>query len=163
MASLTLSDLQAQLAIDKSVLDDEVIRQPSLFYAISEMMVTAIAERDAAKEELAVVDADVAFHWRKQLAKGAARVTDKVIESHVLTSDEHEKAFTAYLEAKTKAEKLTALKEAFQQRSYMLRDLVSLYSANYYEVSSITPTKTQEASHYAANRARMSNARAVRG
>lgn len=163
MPQPTLNDLQAQLAIDKSVLDDEVIRQPSLFYTISEMLVTATAERDGAKENLAVVDAEEAAYHRKQLAKGTTRATDKLIESLVLTSDEHTKAFNAYLDAKTKAERLNALKEAFQQRSYMLRDLVSLYSANYYEVSSITPTKAQEASHYAANRTRIANARAARG
>ncbi|HEV7234995.1 MAG TPA: hypothetical protein VGN15_02370, partial [Ktedonobacteraceae bacterium] len=78
----------------------------------------------------------------------------------VQTSDEHEKAFTQWLVAKTKADKLLALKDAFQQRSYMLRDLVTLYSANYFEDASLKPTKAQEASQYAANRARIANARA---
>lgn len=161
----SLADLQAQLAINKSELDDEVIRQPVLFYTISEQLTDAIAERDAAKEELAATDADLDGQWRKKLAatKGTARVTEKQVENHVLTSAAHEKAFDDYLKAKTRADKLLALKEAFQQRSYMLRDLVSLYSANYYEVSAIKPTQAQEASHYSANRARMSNARAVRG
>jgi hypothetical protein len=163
MPTLTISDLQEQLAIDKSVLDDEVIRQPVLFYSVSEMLTDALAEKDGAKEDLAVVDADVAFKIRKGLSKGTARVTDKVVESHVLTSPEHEKAFTAYLNAKTRADKLTALKDAFQQRSYMLRDLVSLYSANYFEDASVRPTKAQEASQYAANRDRISKARAARG
>lgn len=162
---MTLAELQQQLAIDKSVLDDEVIRQPVLFYTISEQLTDAIAERDAAKEELATVDADLDDQWRRKLAKkdSKARVTEAMVANHVITSLEHEKAFDIYLKAKTKADKLLALKEAFQQRSYMLRDLVSLYSANYYEESSIKPTKAQDASHYAANRQRMSNARAVRG
>lgn len=163
MSILSLSELQEQLAIDKSVLDDEVIRQPVLFYTISEQLTDAIAERDGAKEELASVDAGLDGQWRKKLAKVHTKVTETMVSNHVITSSEHEQAFDAYLKAKTTADKLLALKEAFQQRSYMLRDLVSLYSANYYEEASVKPSKAVEASHYASNRARISNARAARG
>lgn len=155
---MTLAELKAQLAIDKSVLDDEVIRQPVLFHDISEQLTDAIAERDAAKEDLAAMDADLDGIGRRKLAK-LPKVTEAMVANFVQTSDQHEKAFNSYLVAKTKADKLLALKEAFQQRSYMLRDLVSLYSANYFEESSIKPTKAVEASHYAANRARLANGR----
>ena len=154
-------DLHAQLEIDKSALDDEVIRQPSLFYMVSEQLVEANAERDAAKEDLATVDAELDARFRKDATSGS-RVTDKAIQSRVQTAPEHKKAFVSYLDAKAHAEKLLVLKESFQQRSYMLRDLVSLYTANYYEESSIKPSRAQEASHYAANRVRISNARAAR-
>lgn len=157
----TLSDLQQQLAIDKATLDDEVIRQPVLFYNISEQLTDAIAERDAAKEELNSIDAELDGTWRRKLSKADSKVTEKMVANCVQTSAEHEKAFDMWLTAKTKADKLLALKEAFQQRSYMLRDLVSLYSANYYEDSSIKPSRAQEASHYAVTRARISNARVV--
>lgn len=160
---LTFADLKQQLEIDKSVLDDEVIRQPVLFYTISELLTDAIAERDGAKEELSMVDADLDAQWRAKLSKNEKRVTEKLIANYVQTSPLHEKAFQTYLDAKTKADKLLALKDAFQQRSYMLRDLVALYSANYYEEASVRPSKAQEASHYAAQRQRMSNARAARG
>lgn len=163
MPLLTLADLQQQLAIDKSVLDDEVVRQPVLFYTISEMLTEALAERDGAKEDLSSVDADLDGEGRKKLAKLFDKVTEQMVKNYVQTSAAHESAFNAYLDAKTKADKLLALKEAFQQRSYMLRDLVSLYSANYYETSSMKPTQAQEASHYASNRARISNARVARG
>lgn len=161
---MNIDQLKALLAIDKSVLDDEVIRQPSLFFDVSEQLTTAIAERDAAKENLATVDAQLDAKWRAKLNKvGAGRVTDKAIQSHVQTDKDHERAFDDFLVAKTAADTLSALKEAFQSRSYALRDLVSLYTANYYEVDSIKPTRAQEASHYAANRARISNAREARG
>jgi ATP phosphoribosyltransferase regulatory subunit HisZ len=159
---VTLEDLKQQLAIDKSSLDDEVIRQPVLFYNISEQLTEAIAERDGAKEDLASTDAGLDNKWRTKL-KALPKVTEAMVSNHVLTDPEHEKAFDVYLAAKTKADKLQALKEAFQQRSYMLRDLVSLYTANYYEDSAIKPSRAQEASHYAANRARISNARVARG
>ncbi len=159
----SIAELKEQLAIDKSCLDDEVIRQPVLFYAVSEQLTQAIAERDGAKEDLAAVNASLYAKWRKKLEGVAKRVTDTMLESYVQTDPDHEKAFDAWLAAKTKADQLEALKAAFQQRSYMLRDLVTLYSANYYEDASARPSKAQEASHYAANRVRMSNARAARG
>lgn len=159
--TLSITDLQQQLAIDKSVLDDEVIRQPVLFYTVSEMLTDALAEKDGAKEDLAATDAHLDSKWRKAL-KDEAKVTDKMVASKVQTDPVHEKAFDAWLAAKLKADKLTALKEAFQSRSYMLRDLVSLYSANYYEEASVKPTKMQEASQYGANRQRMANARDAR-
>jgi hypothetical protein len=159
----TLAELQAQLAIDKSVLDDEVIRQPVLFYTIGEQVTDAIAERDAAKEELASVDADLDFKGRKKLANVHDKVTETMVKNFVQMHPDHENAFATWLTAKTKADRLLALKDAFQQRSYMLRDLVSLYSANYYEDASLKPSRAQDASHYAANRHRISDARAARG
>lgn len=158
MTLKTLSDLQQQLQIDKMVLDDEVIRQPMLFFEVSDQLTEAMAERDAAKEELAAVDAELDQKIRKKLSSGQARVTEGLITSHVITSPEHEKAFTAYLNAKTRSDKLEALKDAFKQRSFMLRDLVALHAANYYETTSMKP----DASNYQSNRQRINNARVAR-
>src|SRR5229473_1296415 len=119
-----LAELKQHLAIDKSMLDDEVIRQPVLFYTISEALTEALAKRDGAKETLAFVDAEVDNACRKKLSKGDIKITEKMVQNYVQCSHEHGKAFDNYLEAKTNADKLLALKEAFQQRSYMLRDLV---------------------------------------
>ena len=157
-----LADLRGQLQIDKTALDDEVIRQPGLFQEVSEELTEAIAERDAAKEELATVDAELDNKWRGVLA-GAVKVTEKLISNHVQISNEHRLAFRSYLDAKTKADKLQALKDSFKQRSDMLRSLVKLYSDNYFESTSYSASKAQDASHYAANRARISEARAARG
>lgn len=157
-----LSDLQQHLEIDKTALDDEVMRQPSLFYKVSEALTDALAERDGALEELSYVDAEQALKGRKELSKAGAKVTDAMVKTYVQVSVEHDKAFNAWLQAKARADKLQALKEAFNQRSYMLRDLVTLYSANYYESTSVKPTRAQEASHYANNRARISTARALK-
>lgn len=159
----TFADLKASLEIDKSCLDDEVIRQPVLFYAISEQVTDAIAERDAAKEELALVDATLDAKYRSNMGRDSSkRVTETFIQNCVCSDNNHQKSLSIWLRAKLKADRLLALKEAFQQRSYMLRDLVSLYSANYYEVESLKPSKVQDMAHFHANRARLANARLVR-
>jgi uncharacterized membrane protein YheB (UPF0754 family) len=155
----TLTELKQRLEIDKNALDDEIIRQPQLYYEISEQLANAIAVRDSLKEETNTTDADLDGMWRKQLASLKGKVTEAMISNHILTSTQHETAFQAWLTAKTHADKLQALKEAFQQRSSMLRDLVSLYTANYYQTTSMKPSQAAEASHYAANREHMAKAR----
>lgn len=157
--ALTFDQLRSRLAIDKNMLDDEVIRQPSLFYEISELLTDASAERDAAKEELAMVDAELDQYYRTTYAKKGEKATESMIKNSVQSDKRHGAAFAEYLALKNKADRLLALKESFSQRSYMLRDLVSLYTSNYFESESIKPTRTQEASHYAANRQRIANAR----
>jgi hypothetical protein len=157
-----LTELQAALAIDKSALDDEVIRQPVLFYAISEQLTEANAELDAAKEDLATVRAEIDAIWRAKLGKNGNKVTEKMVENCVQTSNEREKAFDNYLKAKIRANKLSDLKEAFLQRSYMLKHLVELYATNYFEDSAIKPSRSQDAAHYSANRVRMSEGREKR-
>lgn len=160
MKQPSLADLHKYLTIEKLALDDEVINQPTLFYMVSEQLTLAMAERDAAKENLANVDASLYSKWRLKLSKiKNSRVTDAEVNNQVQCSQEHEEAFNQFLTAKTQAEKLIALKEAFQQRSYMLRDLVALYTANYFEDSSLKPTKAQEASQYKSNRIRVALAR----
>jgi hypothetical protein len=153
-------ELKRRLAIDKLALDDAVIEQPTIFSDVSDQLAEAIAERDSAKEELTVIDAQLDTSWRRKLSGVGTRVTDRLIASHVATSPEHAKAFDIYLKTKTKADKLTGLKESFKQRSDALRSLASLYAANYFEVSSLKPL--QNDSRYVANRARISDARQQR-
>lgn len=149
------------MKIDKLALDDEVIRQPELLYHVSEAHVEALASRDYLKEELNRTDAELSNHYRKELAKNG-RATDKAVEAKVLSDADRQSAYDEYSEARLKADRLGALKDAFQQRGYMLRDLCSLYTSNYWQEASTKPTQAQDASHYAANRQRMSNARAAR-
>lgn len=158
---MKIEEIKQRLQIDKQVLDDEIMRQPGLFYTVSEQLTTALAERDAAKENLDIVNAELDAKWRKNL-QSQPKLTEKVVNNHVVMDPDHEVAFAEYLMFKSKADKLQALKDAFQQRSYMLKALVALYAANYYEDSAIKPSHAQEVSHYAANRTRIALARSTK-
>ena len=161
MKSIPISELREQLLIDKHALDDELIRQSQLFSEIGDQAVMAGAERDAAKENLEVTDSRLDTEWRKKLS--TVKTTEKIINNHVKTDPRHEKAFELWLEAKSKADELENLQKSFLQRANMLKSLCQLYTSNYWMDSSIKPSKATEASHYAANRSRISNARAARG
>jgi len=58
---------------------------------------------------------------------------------------------------------LNALREAFSQRSYMLRDLSTLFVANYFEKTSMTDNSIVRAAKADANIDRMAEARKVKG
>src|SRR5258707_11639907 len=138
-----LEELKQYLKINKFALDDELVGQASVFYKVGEMFAEATAKRDAQKEHLATIAAELEQNVRTRLGDKA---TEGKVKSLVLLEEEHIAETQAYLEAKAEADKLFALKEAFQQRGYMLRDLAQLFVANYYSRDSVRPTaKTDEA------------------
>lgn len=150
-----IEEFKGYLKIDKSALDDEIIQQPQLFFEVSEAYVEAVAVRDSKKEELAQIDAELDAKYRNSLEKA----TEGTIKAKIQTDKKHGTAFTAYINAKELADSLLALKEAFQQRGYMLRDLVSLHTANYYETSSARGTGQTEDFAYHRRRERLAAAR----
>ncbi len=60
-----------------------------------------------------------------------------------------------YLLAKQKADQLSVLKDAFQQRSFMLRDLVALHTSNYFESTSMRSTAQEDRLVYERRRAKL--------
>lgn len=152
-------DLKAKLAINKAALDDEVSKQPILFFEIAEEYTQAAAERDACKEELATVDAKLDGIVRASLAHSGDKVTEAMVKNSVQMHREHQEAFDTYMEAKTKADVLGSLKEAFVQRAHMIRDLCSLYLNSYYEQSSVQGTNSTDKAQYQATRKRLAEAR----
>ena len=152
---MNLAEFRKYLLIDKLALDTEIVRQPSLFFEVSEAFAEAVALRDAAKEELANVDADLDSKARK----GKEKITEGQVKSFINASEDHTDCVATWLDAKKEADRLGALKEAFHQRSYMLRDLVSLHNANYFEETSVRSNASQDSLVYNARRARLSAAR----
>ena len=154
---MKIAEFREYLKIDKGTLDDEIVRQPSLFFEVSEAYAEAAATRDGFKDQLATVDAELDAKIRAEL--GDAKVTESMVKGKVQTAPEHEKAFTDWLVAKERSDQYGALKEAFQQRSYMLRDLVSLYTANYFEQSAIKTDASSDAHVYSRKRVKLAAAR----
>lgn len=123
--------LEELLKIDKNGLDEAIIEQPEAFYEISQAYVFSVSLRDKAAEELKQIDAQVDLEIREEFEKLGKKVTEKIVDSEVRSSDDHCKAYQHYLDCKSDAEKLLALKESFIQRSYMLRELCGLYISGY--------------------------------
>jgi hypothetical protein len=145
-----IEELKQYLTINKHQLDDELIEQASVFYKVSELSTEAAAKRDAEKEYLATIAAEIEQNVRTRLGDKA---TEGKVKSLVILEKEHRDATSNYLTTKAEADKLQALKEAFHQRGYMLRDLVQLYISNYFSVNSVRPTEPAVETVYKIKRA----------
>ena len=152
-----IDEFRSYLKIDKHALDQELEEQPMLLFQISEAFVKAAAERDMLKEQLATVDANLDHAAREDYAD--KKYTEAMIKNEVQTNKKHDLAMLKFLKAKEQADLLFALKESFQSRGYMIRDLCSLYNANYFEEASAKGTPGTDRATYKAGRERMAQAR----
>lgn len=158
-----LEELKKLLEIDKHSLDDEIVHQPQIFFRISEAAVKASAHRDFCKEEVKRVDADLAAYHRRKIEKSGSRATDAAVASAVAADQKHQKAVDRHIKAIQRADLSNALKESFSQRSYMLRDLATLFVANYFEKTAITDNSTVRGAKAEKNMDRMAEARKAKG
>src|SRR5258707_13843885 len=105
-----IENLRNYLEIDKHSLDDELVKQPSLFFDVSDAYVEAVAECDSCKEELATVDAELDGAVRLRLEHGDKKVTEAAVKHAIQTDEKHGAAFDTFILAKVRADKLKALK-----------------------------------------------------
>lgn len=132
------------LKINPDELDEELIRQPGIFGTVAEEAVLAGAVRDKAKEALATVDAELNVELRKKLEKTEERKpSEAMIANAVLLDKRHAEAQDNYLNAKREADLWFNLKEAFNMRSYMLRDLAGLQVNEAYSSTSVRAPRSE--------------------
>jgi hypothetical protein len=148
---IDIDEFKKYLRIDKQALDDEVMQQPGLFFEVSEAYAQAVAERDALKEELNVMDGRLYVGYKGLDPKS----TDTAIKSRINADPKHQQAFTEWLEAKEHADRLAALKDSFFQRSEMLKTLGRLHASNYFEQTSVRSTQSTDAMVYQRRRERL--------
>lgn len=127
-----LKRLKDGLRIDEHSLDHALRDHPGLFFEIGTALALAISNRDEAKQDLSEVEATVDMELRKSASQIGSKVTEKEIESNRNIDKRVKAANDRFLEEKLNAANLSALKEAYEQKSYALSKLVDLYLANYY-------------------------------
>lgn len=146
-----LREFASMLRIDEHALDDALKHQPDTFYRVSRRLALVISQRDQAKSELAEVEADVERALRRDADTAGDKITVAEINAAVRV-DKAVKAAQARLHALNLAVgKWAALKEAFVQRSYAIKDLVGLSLANYYTDTSINSTERNQKEVQARN------------
>src|ERR1700722_17477170 len=159
---VNIDEFKTYLKIDRHALDQELQEQPMLFFKISEAVAHAASERDMLKEQLAATDAKLDSEVRRALDKKNEKSTEAMVRNSIQTDKKHETATKHYHDAKEQADLLVALKEAFQSRAYMLRDLCSLYTANYFEDTSVRSSSQTDHATYRMSRERIATARSRR-
>lgn len=127
--------MELGLQIDEYELNEAGKVQVDFFYRVSKRLALEISRRDSSKQNIKTVEAQVDAEIRRERAKNGEKVTEKEVESLKLVNPDYLDAMDEHLEHSRQVNLLSALKEAFQQRSYVLKDMVQLYIANYYSNS----------------------------
>lgn len=129
---MVFDELQRQrefLAIDKNRLDDCLIQQPEIYFHVATVFAHAVAERDALSLELEELQATLDQEFREKSVRSGEKLTEASIQNRLRTVPELQAIQRRLLNSKKLAGDWQALKEAFQQRSFMLRELVALVIA----------------------------------
>lgn len=149
-----------RLLIDKNNLDGELIEQPQVFFDVSHEFSMAVSRRDKAKEEIARTAAKVSQNIRRNALDKGEKITETAISQLVDLDDSYQETVDEHIELVAKASDAQAMKEAFQQRSYVLKDLVNLYLAQYYSSDSVKSVRGQIATaEHAGNRVKINDQR----
>ena len=127
-----LKHLELKLKIDEHALYIALREHPDLFYQVASELALAISNRDEAKQDLDEVEAEVDMELRKDAATSGEKTTETQIQSNKKLDKRVKAANDVLLEQRYNAAKWTALKEAYESRSYALSKLVDLYLANYF-------------------------------
>jgi len=127
-----MAGLEKGLAIDEHALNEGVVAQPELFYKVSQQLALQISLRDDAKHSLEVVEAEVDQTIRLVHRKEETKVTENEIRANVATHRDTLAAVKELSKYNRRVGELSALKEAFNQRNFMLKGLIDLYIGNYY-------------------------------
>jgi hypothetical protein len=153
--SLNIDEFEQYLKIDKYGLDDDLRRQPSLLFEVTAAYELALARRDKLKDYLALCEAHLDAAFRRNLSNH----TEAQIKQLIIADKARRVGLENYHKAKEHAGQLSALKDAFVARGYMLRDMCTLYTANYFQTNSSRPTPDTDAVVYEARKAKMNEAR----
>lgn len=138
---LHLQSLKKGLLIDKYDLDEELVSQPSQYWKVSDLVAKAINLRDTQKNLIDETSSEIDASIRVQALESGEKLTETALKIRVDASPKLMKLRRAYLQLKLEADEYAALKEAYAQRAYVLKDLVSLFTSGYFQTSSVQGTQ----------------------
>src|SRR3990172_5573548 len=120
------------LQIDEHGLEDALQIQVTSYYAVSKQLSLEVSRRDAAKQYLKSVEARVDSKIRRKAKDDGEKITEPGVEARRISDEEVLAAPPILMDAEARVRDITALKDAYTQRSYVLKDMVSLWISNYY-------------------------------
>lgn len=125
----TLERFHAQLAIDREDLDECWVRQPELYFNVSDAHVLAVAERDAIKLELEEAQAEEGKRLREDAAQHNEKITEASINQNVLLAPKVKQLQRELIAAQTLVGRWQALSRSYEQRRDALKGITSSFIA----------------------------------
>lgn len=132
MKKFTIQDLEFGLNIDQDLLEEECATHSESFYHAAKEYALTVSRRDFAKQALAELTAEIDAQLRYEADRADEKTTEPAIAASKLRNLAIRTAQKELLELSRDVGEWGALKEAFEQRSYALRDMVQLWLGNYY-------------------------------
>lgn len=140
-----LDELRAALAVDKYGLDDVLIQQPQLFHAVASEYAMSVSRVDLLKDQLKRLEGDLGLAIRQDKDTQGQKYTEAVILAGVASDTNRVMLFEELVAAQGECAQWQALRDAFLQRSYAIKDLVSLFTNEYYINNAMKSPKAAEA------------------
>lgn len=137
------------LEIDENDLHTALLQQPQLYWQVSKQVALAKSRRDAAEQNLKVVEARTELNVRRSAREKKEDMTNPEVKSHVVMHLDVEKATTTLHALELEASQWSALERSFAQRMDALKKLVDLYLKNYWSESGLTGSQDSMKSHNA--------------
>lgn len=147
----TIEQLQEMLKIDKNDLDEEIVRQPEIYYQVAQQCSEKQSQRDYAYDDIKRAYAEISLEVREDFEREGRKSTEALVEATVRADPGYIKAQEQHAKLRLEADKYAALQEAFSQRAYMLRELVKLYVSGYFMDSSVNAGKFDHDEHKAGD------------
>src|SRR5258706_774898 len=139
-----------RLLIDRNALDEELINNPSFIQEVCDEAAEAIAHRDAMKEALDTIDAELDAEIRELTSKD--KITETAIKAAIQRHPKHKKAFEESNQAKLRWAKAAGLVTAAEARSKAIEGLSFLYSKSFWAIDSTKKSPSAQELQY--NRSR---------
>jgi hypothetical protein len=127
-----LIELEKGLRIDEDALDEALLAQPDLFYRVSKALALLSSRRDAAKQEIGEAEAVADLQIRTAARRDQTKITNEQVASEKRLNKRVKRAIDQMLHLNSAVAQFGALKEAYQQRSWALKELCNLNAENYY-------------------------------
>lgn len=155
--------LRARIKIDRDALDKSVEEQAQVFLEVCDKHVHALSRRDEARDKLARRDAEIARDTRQKGEKSGARITEANVNDSVMLHPDHIMISAELAELKKQSDLWGVLRDAFDQRMRMIRELVNLYAMGYYgSAGTVAPRNTVRDSLAATARIKLDEDRKAR-
>lgn len=130
--------IKEALEINRSSLDYEWLKQPTLYQMWSEELAKADSERYRAKERLDLISAEIDSEIRLNPKHfGLERATDSAIKSRILLDERYKQANEEVVKTRENYAVISGILEALQHKKAALGDCVRMMLAGYFSSPNI--------------------------
>jgi hypothetical protein len=127
---MTIEEARKGLVINRASLDTECERLPYIFWEVSKEYSEAVDTRDTLKHDADKMWGSLYITFKK------TKVSDKTAESMADSDEGYSSLYKDFLDAKKITDDWNSMKEAYEKKTVMLREMCGLIASGYY--SSIT-------------------------